>query len=85
MKKSPAAVPLEHTISLSDKQRASLAAFREQREAINARENLYVLAILEGAKGVPDAWSGVTITDAGLVLGPAGPGTLTAAQAKAST
>ena len=60
---------MPHTILLSDKQKATLASFDRERAAVNARENIYVLAIIEGADGVPEAWQGASVTDAGLVLG----------------
>ena len=60
---------MPHTSPLSTKQRATLAAFGQERAAVNARETIYVLAIIEGADGVPDAWQGASVTDAGLVLG----------------
>lgn len=60
---------MPHTIPLTTKQRASLTALSTQKEQLAARENAYVLAILEGALDVPEKWSGITVTDAGLVLG----------------
>lgn len=57
------------TITLTAKQRASLNTLTVEAQAAQKRAELYTLAIVEGADGVPDAWNGLTLTDAGLVLG----------------
>ena len=62
---------MPHTIALTAKQRASLVALGAQKEQVAAREHAYALAIIEGAVDVPEKWAGLTITDAGLVLGDA--------------
>ena len=57
------------TIPISTKQRATLSALSAEVQHAQKRVDAYVLAIIEGAEGVPEAWQGASVTEAGLVLG----------------
>lgn len=62
------------TISITEKQRANIGALNSAITDANARFSSYTQAILDSVKELPE-WSGLTLTDAGLVLGdvPAAP------------
>lgn len=59
------------TIPLTPKQRARLAEMQGAVSAASATANAYTLAIVESATDAPEGWQGLSITDAGLVLGDA--------------
>lgn len=64
------------TIPLTAKQRATYIAVQQEANASQQRASVYLQALMDSAEDMPTQFRGITLTDAGLVLGDVAPGPL---------